>query len=158
MSTISMPQEKATYVASKADQHWLLSEQEKLYTRSWEDPQYTFRKLWGLITDLRNLRCALMRVSKNKGSCTAGVDRVTVRSILAKEQLYKRYGTRELWKRSVYWGDGRTDCFRLSALKVQRFRLGWLRTPDFAVTSMESPVHNERCTPGSEEWAPETAR
>jgi retron-type reverse transcriptase len=85
MSTISMPQEKATYVASKADQHWLLSEQEKLYTRSWEDPPYTFRKLWGLITDLRNLRCALMRVSKNKGSCTAGVDRVTVRSILAKE-------------------------------------------------------------------------
>jgi hypothetical protein len=73
-------------------------------------------------------------------------------------ELYKRYGTRELWKRSVYWGDGRTDCFRLSALKVQRFRLGWLRTPDFAVTSMESPVHNERCTPGSEEWAPETAR
>lgn len=84
MSTRSMPQGKATYVASKADQHWLLSEQEKLYTRSWEDPQYTFRKLWGLITDLRNLRCALMRVSKNKGSRTAGVDRVTVRSILAK--------------------------------------------------------------------------
>jgi group II intron reverse transcriptase/maturase len=73
-------------------------------------------------------------------------------------ELYAKYGTRELWKRSVHWGDGRTDCFRLSTLKVQRFRLGWQRTPDFAATSMESPVHNERCTPGSVEWASETAR
>jgi hypothetical protein len=30
-------------------------------------------------------------------------------------------------------------------------------TPDFAATSMESPVRNERRTPGSEEGPPETA-
>ncbi len=96
-----MPQGKATYVASKADQHWLLSEQEKLYTRSWEDPQYTFRKLWGLITDLGNLRCALMRVSKNKGRCTAGVDRVTVRNILAKEpEIYLESARDEVRQRT----------------------------------------------------------
>jgi hypothetical protein len=107
------------YVASKAEQDWLLNEQRKLYTRSWEDPRYTFRKLWGLVTDLRNLRCALMRVSRNKGSRTAGVDRVTVRQVLV---------------------EGSDD------------------TSDFVETSMESPVHNERCTPGSEEWIPETAK
>ena len=242
MSTLSRPRGQATYVVSNADQQWLLTVQRKLYTRSWEDPQYTFRKLWGLVTDLRNLRCSLMRVSRNKGSRTAGVDRVTVRRILAEEpeaylewvreelrqrtyqpspvrkplipkpgkpgkfrplgiltvkdrivqsalknilepifeadfypfsygfrpcrgvhgalehvrqllftqvfrtldwyiwwvikrwiqkkhpetpmtELYKRYGMRELWKRSVHWGDGRTDCFRFSTLKVQRFRL-----------------------------------
>ena len=79
MSTFSKPQGKVTYVAPKADQQWLLIEQRKLYTRSWEDPRYTFRKLWGLVTDLRNLRCALMRVSRNKGSRTAGVDRGIVK-------------------------------------------------------------------------------
>ena len=85
MSTVSKPQGKVTYVASGADRYWLLTEQRKLYTRSWENPRYTFAKLWGLVTDLRNLRCALMRVSRNKGSRTAGVDRVTVRRILAEE-------------------------------------------------------------------------
>jgi hypothetical protein len=27
---------------------------------------------------------------------------------------------------------------------------GWVKSPFLAGTSMESPVHNERCTPGSE--------
>jgi RNA-directed DNA polymerase len=39
---------------------------------------YVFRKLWGLITDPRNLRMALARVAGNRGRRTAGVDGITV--------------------------------------------------------------------------------
>jgi hypothetical protein len=69
-------------VAQDSDKEWLLNVQRKLYTRSWENPDYVFRKLWGLVTDPRNLRCSLERVARNKGSRTAGVDGVTVRMIL----------------------------------------------------------------------------
>ncbi len=71
------------YVASTADRQWLRSEQRKLHLRSWEEPSYVFRKLWGLITDPRNLRCALARVARNRGRRTPGVDKVTVGKILA---------------------------------------------------------------------------
>lgn len=70
------------YVASKSDKDWLLSEQRKLYRRSWEQPEYTFEKLWGLITDPRNLRIAVERVARNRGRRTAGVDGLTVRTAL----------------------------------------------------------------------------
>jgi RNA-directed DNA polymerase len=43
-----------------------------------------FRKLWGLMTDPRNLRLALGRVARNRGRRTAGVDGFTVRSVVAK--------------------------------------------------------------------------
>lgn len=82
MSTASLPQGKAMYVAPQSDKDWLLSEQRKLYTRSMEEPDYVFRKLWGLITDLRCLRIAVARVAANKGHRTAGVDGITVRKIL----------------------------------------------------------------------------
>jgi RNA-directed DNA polymerase len=83
MSTASTSQGKAMYVASKLDREWLLNEQRKLYERSFENPNYIFRKLWGLITDPRNLRMAFSKVARNKGRRTAGVDGVTVRAILA---------------------------------------------------------------------------
>ena len=35
------------YVTSQLDESWLLNEQRKLYTRSWETPDYVFEKLWG---------------------------------------------------------------------------------------------------------------
>jgi retron-type reverse transcriptase len=70
------------YVAPQSDQEWLLNEQRKLYARSFENPEFTHRKLWGLVTDRRNLRCSLSRVARNKGARTAGVDGVTVRMIL----------------------------------------------------------------------------
>jgi hypothetical protein len=44
------------YVAPSSDKDWLLSEQRKLYARSYENPDYVFRKLWGLMTDPRNRR------------------------------------------------------------------------------------------------------
>ena len=71
------------YVATREDKDWLLIVQRKLYARSWENPDHVFEKLWGLVTDLRNLRCALARVAHNKGARTAGVDGVTVRRIVA---------------------------------------------------------------------------
>jgi RNA-directed DNA polymerase len=74
--------ERAMYVATQSDKDWLQSEQGKLYKRGQEDPSYVFRKLWGLITDPRNLRIAVARVASNRGRRTAGVDGVTVRTAL----------------------------------------------------------------------------
>jgi group II intron reverse transcriptase/maturase len=76
------PPEKAMYVAPRSDSDWLRSEQRKLYTRSEKDLDYVFRKLWGLVTDLRNLRVAFARVTSNRGARTSGVDGMTVRKVL----------------------------------------------------------------------------
>jgi len=83
MRTGPKPQGKAMYVASEDDRSWLLSVQRALYTRSQQVPEYVFRKLWGFVTDPRNLRVALARVCRNRGRRTAGVDGVTVRKVLA---------------------------------------------------------------------------
>ena len=80
----SLSQGKATYVATKLEKAWLLGKQRILYARSKEYPDYVFRKLWGFVTDLHNLRAAFQRVARNHGSRTAGVDRVTVRMLTAK--------------------------------------------------------------------------
>jgi RNA-directed DNA polymerase len=82
MSTAPAPQGKAMYVASSDDRRWLLDVQRKLYARSRENPDCVFWKLWGLVTDPRNIRIAFARVNRNRGRRTAGVDRVTVRMIL----------------------------------------------------------------------------
>jgi len=82
MSTVSKPRGKAMYVASKSDQDWLLSMQRKLYRRSWENHDYVFHKLWGLVTDSRSLRISFARVARNRGRRTAGVDGITVRKIV----------------------------------------------------------------------------
>ena len=79
----AMTQGKAMYVASELDKSWLLSEQRKLYERSQKETGYVFAKLWGLITDPRNLRMAFARVASNRGARTAGVDGVTVRKCLS---------------------------------------------------------------------------
>jgi hypothetical protein len=55
------------------------------------------------------------------------------------------------WKRGVrgaVWRSGDITLYRMARTRVQRYRLNWQRRPDFASTSMESPVHSERCTPG----------
>jgi RNA-directed DNA polymerase len=82
MRTTARPLGKAMYVASQSDKDWLQNVQRKLYTRSKNDLDYVFDKLWGLITDPCNLRMALERVARNKGHRTAGVDGVTVRRIV----------------------------------------------------------------------------
>jgi RNA-directed DNA polymerase len=70
------------YVAPRSDKDWLLNEQQKLYARSMENPDYVFRKLWGLVTDERNLRIAVARVARNRGRRTPGVDGLTVRKVI----------------------------------------------------------------------------
>jgi len=72
------------YVAPQLDKSWLLSVQRKLYELSRTNPDYVFEKLWGLITDPRNLRIAVARVAQNRGRRSAGVDGLTVRKALAK--------------------------------------------------------------------------
>ena len=67
MRMASEPLREAMYVASAADRQWLQSEQKKLYLRSWTEPSYVFAKVWGLVTDPRNLRCAFARVARNRG-------------------------------------------------------------------------------------------
>src|SRR5260221_11705785 len=85
MRTLAKPLGKAMYVESESDRTWLQNVRRKLYTQSRDNPDYVFHKLWGLITDPRNLRTALARVSQNKGRRTAGVDRITVRTVLASD-------------------------------------------------------------------------
>ena len=82
MSAAPKPPGKAMYVATESDRAWLRIVQRKLYKQSQTDPDYQFCKLWGLITDPRNLRIALARVARNKGHRTAGVDGITVRRAL----------------------------------------------------------------------------
>jgi retron-type reverse transcriptase len=72
------------YVASQSDKDWLLNVQRKLYARSQQEPGYVFQKLWGLVTDPRNLRTAFARVAQNRGRRTAGVDGVTVASVIGQ--------------------------------------------------------------------------
>jgi RNA-directed DNA polymerase len=81
MRTAAPSQGKAMYVATELDKSWLLNAQRKLYERSQKNPEYVFRKLWGLLTDPCNLRIAVQRVARNKGSRTAGIDGVTVRKL-----------------------------------------------------------------------------
>jgi RNA-directed DNA polymerase len=81
--TTTKPQgNRPMYVVPQSDKDWLLIEQRKLYARSWKNPDYVFCKLWGLITDDRNLRIAVARVARNRGSRTAGVDGLTLRKAL----------------------------------------------------------------------------
>jgi RNA-directed DNA polymerase len=85
VSTTSKPRGEAMYMATAPDKEWLLNVQKKLYAQSWKEPTYIFRELWGLVTDLRNLRIALARVAHNKGRRTSGVDGKTVRKVLSSE-------------------------------------------------------------------------
>ena len=59
MGTAQRPPGKAMYVAPRPNWDWLRIEQRKLYRRSENHVDYVFCKLWGLVTDARNLRMAL---------------------------------------------------------------------------------------------------
>lgn len=73
-------------------------------------------------------------------------------------RLLKQHTEPHQHNRSKIWRFGKTAVFRMRTVPVHRFRSGWDAPPDFALTAMESPVHIERCTPGSEEGSPETER
>ncbi len=88
MGTASKPPGKAMYVAPRPDWDWLRIEQRKLYARSEKQVDYVFRKLWGLVTDPRNLRMALARVAGNRGRRTAGVDGITVGKVAMRAEVF----------------------------------------------------------------------
>ncbi len=88
MGTVSRPPGKAMYVAPRPDWDWLRIEQRKLYTQSEEQIDYVFRKLWGSVTDARNLRMALARVAGNRGRRTAGVDGITVGHVSKRAEAF----------------------------------------------------------------------
>jgi group II intron reverse transcriptase/maturase len=64
-------------------------------------------------------------------------------------ELFRRYGWHKARGRMLRWQAGKIRPVQISELCVRPFRLAWQSTPDFASTSMESPVRNERRTPGS---------
>jgi RNA-directed DNA polymerase len=80
----------------------------------------------------------IFRWLKKKHNCASG------------SALALRYGWCRPGGRALRWRDGSTVPFEMARTRTGRFRLAWIRPPDFAVTSTESPVHIERCTPGSE--------
>jgi hypothetical protein len=69
-----------------------------------------------------------------------------------------RYGWRKPGGRQLRWRDGDVLPFEMSRVRVRPFSLSRLQPPHFATPSMESPVHNERCTPGSEGGARKPTR
>lgn len=73
------------YVAYPLDRAWLQNVGRRLHSQSQTHIDLVFRKLWGFVTDERNLRIALSRVAQNRGKRTAGIDEVTVRQLLARE-------------------------------------------------------------------------
>jgi RNA-directed DNA polymerase len=87
MRAPTKPLEQAVYAASHSDKEWIQNEQRKLHTRSKTDLEYVFDKLWGFVTDLRNLRFAAARVARNRGHRTAGVDGITVRQIIKSDGM-----------------------------------------------------------------------
>jgi hypothetical protein len=69
-----------------------------------------------------------------------------------------RYVWRKPGGRQLRWKDGDVLPFEMSRTRVRPFSMGELKPPHFASPSTESPVHNERCTPGSERGTRKPAR
>ena len=63
--------------------------------------------------------------------------------------IYAQYGWRKPRGRMIRCHDRATHSVTMSATGVRPFRFAWQKTPVFAETSTESPVRNERRTPGS---------
>ena len=67
----------------------------------------------------------------------------------AMRSLAARYGWKKPGGRTLRWRDGNVTPFEAARVPVRQFKIGWVKAPHFASTSMESPVRNERRTPGS---------
>ena len=85
-----------------------------------------------------------------------GVNRKTIKRWLIKKHekrkirwLYAQYGWCKPGGKTIRWQDGDVRPFEMVSLRVERFRHAWQTPPSFAISSMESPVHSERCTLGS---------
>jgi len=67
----------------------------------------------------------------------------------AMHDIAARYGWRRPGGGTLRWRDGDVKAFQTSSVKPTHYNLAWECGPSFARSSMESPVHSERCTPGS---------
>lgn len=67
-----------------------------------------------------------------------------------RNAIFSRYGWRQPGACAPPWRAGSTTLYVMARTRTGRFRLAWICPPDFALTSRESPVHIERCTPGLE--------
>jgi len=65
------------------------------------------------------------------------------------DKLAAQYGWHKPRQKALRWRDGGTVPVPLAAIRVVRYRLGSDPGPHYASTSRESPVRNERRTPGS---------
>jgi RNA-directed DNA polymerase len=72
-----------------------------------------------------------------------------------RREIQRRYWGRMPGDRLTRWIDGRPIA-RMDRIHVGRHSLAAMRYPDYAQKTLESPVHNERCTPGSGAGAGET--
>ncbi len=170
MRRAAKPQKQAMYVAPSLDKSWLLSEQCKLYTRSWNQTGYVFAKLWGLVTDPRTLRVALARVAANRGARSAGIDGMTVRRLVRAEgvdafttqlraELRSGAYRPQPVRRVLIPKAGQPGKYRplgVPTVKDRVVQMSELRPADFVRSSMESPVRIERRTPGSARRRSET--
>ena len=120
MGTAGKPPGKAMYVAPRPDWDWLRIEQRKLYTRSEQHVDYVFRKLWGLVTDPRNLRMALARVAGNRGRRTAGVDGITVVHVTKRTEVFIAELRAELRSNPKYLRWGTTTAIRPKTIFCQK--------------------------------------
>ena len=51
---------------------------------------------------------------------------------LSLKRLAPRYGWKKPGTRSLRWQDGGIRLFETQTIKVEQFKLGWVRGPDFA--------------------------
>jgi group II intron reverse transcriptase/maturase len=85
--TLVVAEETPVDSGYQEENSWLLSVQRRLYQWSREHPNDSYRELWNLVTDIRNLRCAWRTIASNKGRQTAGIDGDTVGSIRRDEGI-----------------------------------------------------------------------
>ena len=149
MRTTTKPQgNRPMYVVPQSDEDWLLNAQQTLYARSMDNPDYVFRKLWGLVTDERNLRIAVVRVARNRGRRTAGVDGLTLRMVLrngvdafvadARAELRAGAYQPSPVRRVLIPKRGQPGKFRGLGIPTVRDR-GWLKPPGFANSTRGEP-------------------
>jgi hypothetical protein len=75
----------------------------------------------------------------------------------SRRAVQRRYLRRIGSRPRLRWVDAR-PLLLLGDIPVGRHNLVRLRYPDYALATLESPVHNERCTPGLGTGAEETLR
>ncbi len=66
----------------------------------------------------------------------------------SRRAIYRRYWRQLPGRARCQWTDQRPLAI-MADLRVERHNLVRLQYPDYAQPVPESPVHNERCTPGS---------